>query len=283
MGLQEFVWKYLLGPIIADANNAQTAVWNEVVAHTGYNPYNTVAWALLATVFAYSIITVFRRYDIEFDNTTVLYSVPFILLGGFLRFIEDTAATPFFTRPFLITPVLYFVVAGVYVSALFTATALTVERRQREQMFFRIGILVLAPVVVYTGLLVQGLGADGFLLTATLLLTGVLAYLFSVFVSGTVYDQKAYHLAAYSQFFGGVASMISVTQGYTQKQLLAQASTSILGAPGILVAKTAVLAAALYLLKDVEDGPTEAIVVTALAAIGLGTGLRVLLRTITGV
>lgn len=268
---------------MADAHSAETATWHSVVAHTGYNPYNTVAWALLATAFAYLIIRSFRRYDIEFDNTTVVYSVPFILLGGLLRFIEDAAAVPFFLRPFLITPALYFLVTGVYLVALFTATALTTGREERDRVFLAAGLAVLAPAAVYTVLVLESLGFDLFLAVKALILTLVLTYLFKVFVSGTVYDRKAYHIAAYSQFFGGVVSMMSVTQGYTQKQLLAQAFTAILGAPGILVAKTAVLAAALYLLKDIEDGPTEAVVVTALVAIGLGTGLRVFLRMLTGV
>lgn len=70
MGPKEFIWKYLAGPVIADAKNAETAVWEGVTPHTGYNPVNTVTWAVLAAVLGYGALRGMKRYDVEFNVQT---------------------------------------------------------------------------------------------------------------------------------------------------------------------------------------------------------------------
>ena len=280
--LLNFLWKYIAGPIIADAKNAETAVWNGVTAQTGYNLFNTVTWAVLAAFFGYFIYREFDRRDISFTPETVVASVPFILIGGMLRFIEDAGVLVFFLRPFLITPIIYFVIAGIYLASFVGAIKISEKYgKSRERVLAEIGTLFLTPVAFYTFYLLFQFGINWSLLLISLLIPGVLTAGFYWLFRDTGFGEAPYYLIAFSQFFGGAVSMVSVSQGYVQKQLLAQFSTQLFGAPGILVVKTGLLAAVLYIMQDMEDDElTEAILVLALTVVGLATGLRVLLRLV---
>lgn len=280
MTVLEFLWKYIAGPVMADAMNATEATWRGVTAFTGYNPVNTIAWAVLAVFFGVLVYQGFQRWNVRFDTRTVLYSVPFILLGGVLRFIEDTGAIPFELRVLLITPVIYFLVAGVYFGGLALARKLEGDR---DENLLKIGAALLAAPLVYALYFMVSTGIDWVLLAGPVLVAGVLTAAFYALVKDQRFDRPEYHLIAFSQFFGGAVSMISVTQGYVQKQLVAQLSTQLFGAPGILLVKTAFLALALYVLKDIDEEVTRAIIVMFLTVIGLATGLRVLFRLSIGI
>lgn len=283
--LLNFLWKYIAGPIIADAKNSETAVWNGVTAQTGYNIFNTAAWGMLAAAFGYLIYREFDRRDIRFTPETVVASIPFILMGGMLRFIEDTGALIFSLRPFLITPVIYFVIAGIYLISFIGAIKISEKYgKNRERSLAEIGTLFLAPVALYTFYLLLQFGVNWILLGLSLLIPGAMLAGFYWLYRDTEFGEAPYYLIAFSQFFGGAVSMVSVTQGYVQKQLLAQFSTQLFGAPGILIVKTGLLAAVLYIMRDMEDDEiTEAILVLGLTVVGLATGLRVLLRLVAGI
>lgn len=280
-----FLWKYIAGPIVADAKNAETAVWNGITAQTGYNIFNTATWGILAAIFGYLIYREFDRRDIRFTPETVVASVPFILMGGMLRFIEDAGTLIFALRPFLITPIIYFIIAGLYVLSFAAAIRISSKYdKTKEKALTEIGTLLLIPVAFYTLYLIFQMGINWSLLVTSLLIPTVMTGIFYGIFRNTEFGKNPYYLIAFSQFFGGAVSMVSVSQGYTQKQLLAQFSTQLFGAPGILLVKTGLLAAVLYILKEgEEDKITEAILILALTVVGLATGLRVLLRLIVGI
>jgi uncharacterized membrane protein len=273
--LLSFVWKYLAGPVVADAKNAETAVWQEVTAQTGYNPVNTVAWAVIAGGIIYGAYLLFRRQGLEFDQETALYSTPYILLGGLLRFTEDASVVGYPESILLITPVIYVIIAIPYL-----AVSVFSSQGDWNRNILYSGIALLVP-----GIALAVAGLESFspgVLLPVLGISGVLTLLLYGAVRDTVYDRKDYLLAGFSQFFGGVVSMMAVEQGYIQKQLLAQTSTQLLGSPGILVVKSLVLAVALWTASDMEDDRMESLIILGLLAIGLGTGLRVLLRLLAG-
>lgn len=283
-GALEFLWKYIAGPIIADARNAETAVWNGVTAHTGYNIFNTLAWGAIAVILLFFIRKEFKKRDIQLTTSTAISAIPFIILGGILRFLEDAAVVPFILRPLLITPVVYLVVAVLFLGSLPLAMWMASRSScERDDLLKNIGYVILTPFLsVTTFLMVQGAGITPIFtsVTITILLTG----LYYLITRRTSYSRKEYILTAFSQFFGGSASMVSLAHGYTQKQLLAQAFTSIFGQPGVLVLKTCIAGLAIYLMEDdMEDGEIKAIALIVLYSIGLATGLRVLLRVGLGI
>lgn len=274
--LTAFLWRYIIGPVVADAQGVSEATWQGVTAVTGYNLVNTSVWALLAALVGYGIYILFERQDIRFDRSTVVYSLPFVVLGGVLRFVEDAGAGSLGMRLLLITPVIYFLIAGIYLLSIVLGEKFAEDR----DLFLLVsGSLLTLPVFAYSLIFVKefSLLLQPFILASGLTLA---AYLL---LQDSYFDAPIYLAAVFSQFFGGAASMVSLSQGYSQKQLLAQQATSIFGEPGILVVKAGVLFLAFKVLKDIEEEDVESLLLMALMIVGLATGLRVALRVSAGI
>jgi uncharacterized membrane protein len=280
----EFIWKYLAGPVMADAQNAETAVWNGVTAHTGYNLYNTVAWALIAVTAILLIRREFNKRDIQLTTQTAVNSIPFILLGGILRFLEDAAVLPFILRPLAITPVIYLVIAGLFLGSFPLASKLASKSScTRDDLLKNLGYVYLAPFLALTVYTLVG-GAEILLILMPIAIASILTGLYYAVTRRNSYSNTEYLLIAFSQFFGGAASMVSISQGYQQKQLLTQAFTSLFGEPGIIILKAGIIGLAVYMLeKDIEEEQMKALALIVLYSIGLATGLRVLLRLSLGI
>jgi len=269
---------------MADAQNAETAVWNGVTAHTGYNLYNTVAWALIAVTAILLIRREFNKRDIQLTTQTAVNSIPFILLGGILRFLEDAAVLPFILRPLAITPVIYLVIAGLFLASLPLASKLASRSEcTRDDLLKNLGYVYLAPFLALTVYTLVG-GAEILLILMPIAIASILTGLYYAVTRRNSYSNTEYLLIAFSQFFGGAASMVSISQGYQQKQLLTQAFTSLFGEPGIIILKAGIIGLAVYMLeKDIEEEQMKALALIVLYSIGLATGLRVLLRLSLGI
>jgi len=61
-------------------------LWN----HQGYNPINTLTYAIVAIVALYSIFLLFKKYNVKIDKNFVLGALPFIMLGSTLRVLTDS-------------------------------------------------------------------------------------------------------------------------------------------------------------------------------------------------
>lgn len=99
----EFIQNYYIDPIVFD---------------TGYNPVNTITWAILLGVFLFGVIKLFKRLNISVNERFILSIIPFILAGSSLRVVEDAGI---FNAPIsylLITPIIYFLVFAVTILTL---------------------------------------------------------------------------------------------------------------------------------------------------------------------
>lgn len=283
-GVLEFLWKFIAGPIMADARNAETAVWNGVTAHTGYNIYNTLAWGIIAIAIIFLIRREFQRRDIKLKTSTAISALPFIILGGIIRFLEDAAVIPFLLRPLAITPIVYLVITVLFLGSIPAASWMASKSScTRDDLLKNVGYVLLAPflgIAVY--LMTQGARITPIL--ASVAISVLLIGIYYLISRRTAYSKKEYLLIAFSQFFGGAVSMVSLSYGYTQKQLLTQIFTSIFGQPGVLILKTAIAGIAIYLIEDdIDEGEVKAIALIVLYSIGLATGLRVMLRLGLGI
>lgn len=280
----EFLWKYIVGPIIADAKNAETALYQGITAHTGYNIYNTLAWGLIALGIILLIKKEFQKRNIELTTQTAISSIPFVLLGGILRFLEDAAVIPFVLRPLAITPIVYILIAAVFIGSIPLAKRMAARSScSRDELLKNLGYLYLSPFLGLTTYMMVT-GANLSVLITPVLLALAFTGLYYALTRRTDYSSKEYLLVAFSQFFGGSVSMVSLSYGYEQKQLLTQAFTSVFGRPGILVLKMIIVALAVYIIDgDLENDQLKALALVVLYSIGLGTGLRVLLRLGMGI
>ena len=141
-----FVWHYFWGPVYADAQGAQCAVWSggavellynnaacaaasEPVAYPGYTLISEAGYAITLLTALVGVHFMLERLQIGEDMDLLWALFPFVLLGGALRVVEDAnnAAEmfgnldPFLGYPLntlIISPVIYFVMFAVTLAAI---------------------------------------------------------------------------------------------------------------------------------------------------------------------
>lgn len=99
----QFVNKYYIDPIIYDS---------------GYNPVNTLTWALILGACVFGVIKLLDRMKVEVDERFILTIIPFILAGSSLRVLEDANVFSAPLKYLFITPNIYFVVFVVTLACL---------------------------------------------------------------------------------------------------------------------------------------------------------------------
>jgi len=114
---QEFghdvLYRYFWGPIVSDAEGRTVDGIRE-----GYTVVNTLAYAILLGAGLVALLLLLRRWGYRMDKMLVFATLPFLLLGGALRVLEDAALFNGALRYLFITPPIYLFVAGVFVLAL---------------------------------------------------------------------------------------------------------------------------------------------------------------------
>ncbi|MFW6304878.1 MAG: DUF63 family protein [Candidatus Saliniplasma sp.] len=107
-----FLFRFLWGPVLADARDEPVNGISE-----GYNWVNTLAYGLVVALSLLGIYEIIDHYDIEVNKNFVLSLLPWLLLGGSLRALEDAGLFRESIAPLFISPIIYFVLG---ISAILT-------------------------------------------------------------------------------------------------------------------------------------------------------------------
>lgn len=114
-----FLWRYFYGPVVADAEGQDV---NGITA--GYNPVNTAGYALALIVTFLGVYELLEHFEVEVKKKMIYSILPWIVLGGSLRSLEDQGLF----RPPLdrmtISPLIY-IVLGLFVVFLLSLYYLT--------------------------------------------------------------------------------------------------------------------------------------------------------------
>ncbi len=108
----DFIWKYLVGPVIADAVNHPVS-HHGIEAKEGYTIISEVIYATGLIAAMYGLYLFFEKFGIVLNTKFFISSLPFILLGSFGRVLEDAGL---FKQPFsyfFISPLIYAQI-GIY-------------------------------------------------------------------------------------------------------------------------------------------------------------------------
>jgi len=92
-----------------------------------YNPVDTLTYALILVLSVYLVYRWLKRSGFTLDDHFILATLPYVVLGGLLRVVEDTGMITSDWRVLLITPLIFFVVFFIAAAALVISRAL--ERR----------------------------------------------------------------------------------------------------------------------------------------------------------
>lgn len=108
--ISHFVSTYYIDPIIYDS---------------GYNPVNTITWALVLGICIFGVVRLLDRIKITINERFILSVMPFVVAGSSLRVIEDAGVFRPPLQYLFITPTIYFVVFTVTVLCLLVSRWLT--------------------------------------------------------------------------------------------------------------------------------------------------------------
>ncbi len=257
-----FFFKYFWGPVLADAYNHPIDG-----IHEGYNIYNTLVYVILLIAFAYLTYLALKKRKISIDKDFLISLIPFGILGALWRVAEDLMLIPMPWTVLFITPLIYFLIYGI--------AAIPMLVLKSKKITFYVGIILVAvssiifirPWVHPTGWLIPFLAAA--VSMPWLLYKGFFGRFENVFF-------------LFAHMIDAFATYISYTFfNYGEKHVF----TSIIleHVPiAYLFIKYFLVLAIVYSLKDVEDEP-RIYIISALAIIGMATGLRDTFRLVLGV
>ncbi|MBN1763476.1 MAG: DUF63 family protein [Methanomicrobia archaeon] len=278
--LRHFIETYYIHPITHD---------------TGYNPVNTLTWALVLVFFLFLTFRLLKRLKIDINHRFIAAVSSYIVVGASLRVMEDAEL---FSPPlsyFLITPLIFFVVFFCCLALLLlSVTATHLKRLKTYDYTLIFGLLGVLWCIANLAVLLSYVHvAVGWVLFAVIGIAGMLV--------GTIYAISAHfgiqflteklniavlaaHLLDASSSFLGIDML-----GYTGKHVIEGLIVEYTGtAAGMFPLKFGILVPILYVLdtqfrEDVEEIELKNIVLLALLVIGLAPAVRNTLRLVLGV
>ena len=268
--LSDWIYRYYVYPIIYD---------------TGYNPVNTVTWAIILGVAVLGLIRLFRRLDLRMDEGLILYTLPYIFAGASLRVIEDTGLVAPPWRYLLITPLIYFLVFLV------TFASLLLNRMIFGKGFYK-GYAAIG--IIWTILNISALAAIGFKNAWVIVLIFGLGsgfagslYILRLGVPRLWFLNDSYNMMIiYAHMLDASSTYIGVDWfGYYEKHVVPTFIINLTGTAAIMYPlKLLVLLPALSMIdKSLEDPSLRNLAKLVLITLGLAPAVRNTLRLALGI
>ncbi len=243
---------------------------DSIVYKEGYNPVNTLTWAVILIV---AVILLYRYLEnrIEIDSKFVFANIPFILLGSSVRVVEDAG--------FLSPPVSYvFMSPFIYVLIFLVAfpsliLSLKFFGREYYKAYSAVGLVLSGAVVAL--LLVNLRVVNWWVLPAGIALAAVFAAFYYLIVPRPMKNQLSV-LTMFSHMLDGFETYFGITYlGYWELHVLPRFLIEKFGAISLPVVKFLVFLAVLYLLDTGEESERlRNFVKFVIIVLGLAPGLR---------
>ncbi|MCX8207195.1 MAG: DUF63 family protein [Methanothrix sp.] len=265
-----FVQRYYVEPVINDS---------------GYNPVNTVTWAIVLGIFIFLIHRAFIRYGIGFSGRFIIATAPYIIAGSSLRVVEDAELIAPPIAYLLITPLIYFLVASVTLLALFISRKLTGGYRLYSAIGISWSLLNLFVLIrggvqnAWVPLAVIALGSS--ITGCVFLLSRILPHRLSIPNSGCSLPVILSHMLDASSTYIGVDWL-----GYEEKHVVPTLLIHMMGSAAVMYpVKLVVLLPLLSILDDSlrDDRDMWGILVLTLLVLGLAPATRNTLRMMLGI
>ncbi len=273
--LRRFIETYYIYPITHD---------------TGYNPVNTITWALLLVLCVFLTLKLLKKLDVKIDHRFIAAVSPYIIVGASLRVIEDAELVSPPLSYLLITPLIYFLMFFCCLAILILSVRLSrIRNYDYTRVFGLIGVLW--SIVNLTILLVKETVILPWVLFVVIGIAGVLVSV--IYAIAAECDIKflteklnvavlAAHLLDASSSFIGIDML-----GYTGKHVIEGLIVKYTGtAAGMFPLKLGVLVPLLYVLDTQftkDDLELKNLVLLTLIVIGLAPAVRNTVRMMLGV
>jgi uncharacterized membrane protein len=274
--IRDFLYTNYIHPIIHD---------------TGYNPVNTLTWALLLVLCLLLTLKLLKKLEVVIDKRFIAAVSPYIFIGATLRVMEDAKL---FSPPLsylLITPFIYFLLFFCCIALLTVVVKSSKSNTlfDYKRVFGLIGliwffanliILLWNEKIIFPWVLLAVTGISG-ILVAVVYILGVKLHARFLTDSLNVSVLAAHLLDASSSYIG--IDML----GYSGKHVIERMIVAYTGsAAGMYLLKLVILIPVLYILDthiDEKDMELKNLILLALLVIGLAPAVRNTLRMMLGV
>nr|QNO54423.1 hypothetical protein JEICAKEA_00033 [Methanosarcinales archaeon ANME-1 ERB7] len=274
--IKEFIYTYYIHPILTDA---------------GYNPINTITWALMLGLMVFVLWKILKKLGIVIDQRFIAAVSPYIFVAASLRVMEDADLFSPPIKYMLITPLIYFFIFFCCVAILVILRVLSGPDRISDYtvVFGLIGVLwfianmillLRNEAIVRPWVLFAVIGISGMII-ALIYIIGAKLHAKFLTESLNVSVLTAHLLDASSSYIG-----IDFL-GYHGKHVLEGMIVKYTGsAAGMFLLKLGILIPVLYLLDIIFDEQwieLKNLVLLVLITIGLAPAVRNTLRMMLAV
>jgi len=275
----DFIYKYYVGPTL----NGEP-----------YTIVDTLTYAIILILAVYLVYRWLKKTGIDIDQDLIVSTVPFVILGGLLRVVEDTGIIPRPWNVILVTPIIFFVVFFITITILVTARAL--EKKDLVTSYTKAyaagglcACIITAAVLAYFGITETRIALD---VLATIL---AMAAVSSAAVWGflryglkwTFTDNILYKLLIFGHLLDASATSFGIELHeltYVEVHVVGSHLIEATGTAFSMYAlKLAVIIPAIYVLEMYrKEGNSQLwhLILLAMIVVGMAPGIRDMVRMI---
>jgi len=277
--ISDFIYKYYIDPIRLGQP---------------YNPVDTLTYAILLVLSVYLVYRWLKHSGVALDSSFVIATIPYVVLGGLLRVVEDTGMIQSDLRFLLVTPLIFFAVFFITAVSLVASRILEKKGLVPHFLTFYGGIGAGASVLVALALTWFGLThasldlmvLAAILLIATMTSLGVMGLLKLVFRWEYARD-PLYRLLIIGQMLDASATGYGIDFGPIPYQEVHVVGSTLINWTGtafsLFPLKLLVVIPAIYVLEMYRrEGNREFanMVLLAMIVVGLAPGVRDMVRMV---
>ena len=284
--ISDFIYKYYIDPI----KNGQA-----------YNVVDTLTYAIILVICVYllyrwmSASTYLAESGFSFDRNFILATVPYVILGGLLRVIEDTGMITSDWKYLLITPLIYFTLFFFVIGVMFVSRYLTLKGITASFIQFYAFAGVLAMIVASLILCSFGMAHNGIDLvilaiiplmavTATAIVWAVMKYA----LGWTYVSDPVYITLLFGQLLDASATSYGIdlhpSVQYVEQHVVGSALIGMTGTAFVMFPlKLIVLFPAVYVMQLYRKEANPAfwhLVLLAMIVVGFAPGVRDMVRMV---
>lgn len=250
---------------------------DSIVYKTGYNPVNTITWAIILVIAVVLVYRTLRRYEVKFDWKFAAGNIPFILLGASVRVVEDAG----FLQPpvsyFFMTPLIYVIIFLIAFPTLLIS--LKLRREDYWKHYGSVGLILSLATLILLFWKLQPV--NWWIIPVTLLLAAVFTVAYTQ-ITSRVYSPMNNTLSNsifYSHMVDGFATFFGIQfLGYWELHVLPRFLIDFFGPWIMIPTKIIVFVTILYVLDSMEEDHMKGFIKFVLIVLGLAPGLRDTLR-----
>ncbi|KQC05677.1 MAG: hypothetical protein APR53_07020 [Methanoculleus sp. SDB] len=275
----DFIYKYYVGPIV----NGEA-----------YTIVDTLTYAAILIVSVYLVYRWLNRTGLPIDREFTYATIPYVILGGLLRVVEDTGMIPSPWHVLLVTPLIFFVVFFIAVIALILSRTCALRGWIRNYWIgygvtggVACGIVLL--VLAAFGLTVTRIAPEIFLIITGMAVVATLVVLAILMrgVGWTFLSDPLYILLIFGHMLDASATSYGIDLHpliYIEQHVVGSALIQATGtAFSMFPLKLAVVIPALYVLELYRKDGNRALwhlVILAMIMVGLAPGIRDMMRMV---